>query len=419
VAKFAYRAKRGPNEVVNGTIEGQTLEEAVEKLDAMGLLPVHVEIERDGSSPAPSRKPEKKSKSAAAPEQKIKKRGRIKGSDITMFGRQLSSLIRSGVPILRALQIISEQTESHGFKTFLSEAQEEIKNGSTLSSVLVRYPKLFPPIYIAMVRTGEDSGALQETLLRVSEYRKKQEELFSKVRAAMAYPVLMATVGVGTIIFMMTFVIPKLTTLFSTMGESLPAPTRIMMQMSAALQKPLVWLVAGGVLFAIIALLRSKNKRVALWRSGLALKTPVFSDFIIKTELARFARTLELLIRSGTSILRALEITTPVASNLILRATFESAQQDLAGGGTLGASLKNSGRIPLFMTNLVAVGEESGNLDDALSEVANFYESETEEAIKIVTSLLEPIMMLVMGVAVGFIVIAMLLPMFELNLAVK
>ena len=418
--QFVYRAKKGPKEVVDGTLEAATVEEAIEKLDALGLLPVRVEEAGVKAQSEPA-KAQAKAKAAAdkAPALRKSKGGSIKSAQITMFGRQLSSLIKSGVPILKAFWIISEQTDSQRLKAFLEEAQTELRNGSPLSSVLVRYPKLFPPIYIAMVRTGEDSGTLQETLLRVSDYRRKQEELFSKVRQATAYPMLMALTGAGTILFMLSFVIPKLTTLFATMGESLPMPTRILMAVSGALKSKVFWAVAAAVTAAAVSVLRMKNERMSMFWSRTALSTPFIKDFVIKTELARFSRTLELLVHCGTPIMRAIEITTPVVENRVLREIFAKTQKDLAGGGTLGQTLKASRHIPLFMTNLVSVGEESGNLDEALGEIASFYESETEEAVKIITSLLEPLMILGMGLIVGFIVIAMLLPMFELNMAVK
>lgn len=419
--QFAYRAKKGPSDVVNGTLEAASVEEALEKLDGMGLLPVRVD--EVGASKADGAAPKKRASDSApaqaAPAPRRLKGGRIKSSQITMFGRQLSSLIKSGVPILRALWIISEQTDSVALRAFLSQAQDEIKNGSTLSSVLVRYPKLFPPVYIAMVRAGEDSGTLQETLLRVSEYRKKQEDLASKVRSASAYPALMALTGAGTILFMLAFVIPKLTTLFDRMGEALPLPTQILMAVSNALRTPPFWAGAAVLAAAVTAAVRFKSERASLFWSRAALSAPFVKDFVLKTELARFSRTLELLVRCGTPIMRAIEITAPVVENRVLRRVFEQAQKDLGGGGTLGQTLKRSRDIPLFMTNLVSVGEESGSLDDALGEIASFYEAETEEAVKTVTSLLEPLMILGMGLIVGFIVIAMLLPMFELNMAVK
>jgi len=418
--QFAYRAKKGPQENVEGLIEASSSEDAVEKLDKLGLVPIRVEEAKEGVDPAipqvlaPS--------TAARPSQPTPAgllKGKIKSQEITTFGRQLASLTRSGVPILKALWIISEQSENGRFKEFLSQAYSEIKDGKHLSEVLSRHPKLFPPIYIAMVRAGEDSGTLQETLLRVSQYRQRQEEILSKVRSAMAYPILMGITGVGTIIFMLSFVIPRLTRLFSTMGSSLPLPTRILMTVSGVFQEKLFWAVFFVVLTAAIFLLKFRAAAMKVFWSHLALRLPLIKNFVLMTELARVSRTLELLIKSGTPILKTIEIATPVFTNSVLREEFAKSRAEIEGGGSLGKGLKERKVFPLFMTNLILVGEESGRMDEALDEVACFYERETDEVIKTMTSLVEPLMVLGMGLVVGFIVIAMLLPMFELSMAVK
>ena len=425
--EFRYRAKKGPTEMVDGSVEAATVDEAVEKLDGMGLFPTHLEeVKAESPKAAPPRveETEKKSKAEpkAAPPQKPPKVSvfsRVKSSEITLFGRQLASLIKSGVPILRALWIIGEQTQNARFKLFLDTAQKDINNGKSLSGVLADHPKMFAPVYVALVRTGEDSGNLQEAMLRISDYRQRQEEIVSRVRAAMIYPAFMALVGVGTIVFMLTFVIPKLTKLFSSLGGQLPLPTRLLMKISDIFQDPWFWSAAAFVvvLTALVVKLRTESLR-QLW-SSLSLRLPGIRSFVMKAELARFSRTFELLIKSGLPILRAIEVATPVLNNRVLRKKLELAREDLTGGGSLGKSLRECGSFPLFMTNLISVSEESGKLDEAMQEIAQFYERETDETIKIMTSLMEPVMILVMGLIVGFIVMSMMLPMFELNMIVK
>jgi type II secretory pathway component PulF len=419
--RFSYEAKKGPKDRVSGVIDAATLDDAVDKLSDQGLIPVRLE---EAASSASASSAQSSSGSPGAPAEKGERRqirifSRIRSKEITLFGRQLAGLLRAGVPILKSLWVISEQSENPKMKQVLTHAQDEIRNGRTLSDVLTQYPALFPPIYIAMVRTGEDSGTLQEALLRISEYRQKQEEIFSRVRTAMAYPILMAVTGAGTVAFMLTFVIPKLSGLFSTMGGALPLPTRILMAVSGVFQNRFFWVAAGAAIFVLAALVRAKPKAMkALW-SRVSLRLPIIKGFVIKSELARLSRTLELLIKSGTPILRSIEITAPVLGNTVLSDSFAAIREEIAGGGTLGKSLRERKEFPLFMTNLILVGEEAGHLDESLSEIAQYYERETDEAIKIMTSLLEPLMILVMGVIVGFIVIAMLLPMFELNMMVK
>ena len=420
--EFIYKAKRGPTEVVDGRVDASSLDDAVDKLDQMGLLPIHLDEVTAETKKAQKAAPQAK---ASQIPQASKAPGRIRifpgvrSTEITMFGRQLASLIKSGVPILRALWIIGEQTQNPRFRQFLDTAQKDINNGKTLSNVLADHPKLFPLIYVAMVRTGEDSGNLQEAMMRISDYRQRQEEILSRVRTAMAYPALMALTGIGTIVFMLTYVIPKLTNLFSSLGSHLPLPTRILMKISSLFQSPWFWGAAGVLAFALVMVFKLRSKQMKLFWSSLSLRLPVVKSFVIKTELARFSRTFELLIKSGLPILRALEIAAPVLNNSILRKHLEKARDDLTGGGSLGKGLRDCGVFPLFMTNLISVSEESGRLDEAMQEIADFYERETDESIKIMTSLMEPLMILVMGLIVGFIVIAMMLPMFELNMIVK
>lgn len=423
MSTFRYRAKENSGNTVEGLIEALSTDEAVEKINQLGLLPVRVEETR---ASAPKQEPAKKQTAASAPSApapsgpKIKNiGGSVKSKEITAFGRQLSSLIRAGVPILRAIGVISEQSENPKFKNLLSRLHEEVKNGAPFSSALSKYPRYFPPLYLALVSAGEASGTLDKTLATITDYRQKQDEIFSRVRTAMIYPAIMALTGIGTIIFMLTFVMPRLMGIFANLGGELPLPTRILINLSHACRTGWFWGTIGAIVFSAAIFLRKKSKGQNLFLSALVLKIPVFGSFVLKAEIARFARTLELLLKSGVSILRAIENTGPVMGNVVLRNELIRCLQDLKEGGSLGKSLKKSKRFPLFMTNLLIIGEEAGKMDEALSEIALFYERETDEAIRAMTSLLEPLMILVMGLVVGFIVIAMLLPMFELNMAVK
>jgi len=423
---YHYRAKKGPSEVVEGKVEAGSVDEAVEKLDQMGLLAIHLdEAKPNGKLSKPTKEgkpikmiPKEEKRESSLPEKKALF-GRIRSTEITLFGRQLSSLIKSGVPILRALWIIQEQTENPLFRAFLKRAQQEINNGRSLSAVLAEYPKYFSPLYVAMVRMGEDSGNLQESMLRISDYRQRQEEILSRVRTAMAYPILMGLTGIGTIVFMLTFVIPKLTTLFSSLGTSLPLPTKILMRISGVFQKPELWIGAAVLSLLIVIIGRWRASQIHWLWSVASLRIPVVKGFVMKSELARFSKTFELLIKSGLPILRAIEVAVPVLGNRVYQEQMEKAKDELTGGGSLGKSLRDCGVFPMFMTNLISVSEESGKLDEAMQEIASFYERETDEQIKIMTSLMEPLMILVMGVIVGFIVMAMLLPMFELNMIVQ
>ena len=402
---YKYRAKKGPQDILEGTLEAQSQKEAVERLSQTGYLPLSVELDARASFGR------KQGARGAL--------GRIKSREITLFSRQLASLLKAGVPILRALDIIAEQSENHSLKSMLLGIRNAVKDGGTFSSALGAYPKLFSSLYLAMVRTGENSGALPQALLRIAEYRVKQEALLSRIKMSMAYPALMALVGVATIIFMFVFVMPRLMGIYGTLGQDLPLPTRILIAISSTLRHTFLWLIMGVA--GMLALIGRNLKTQAgkMFFSLLQLRLPIVGSFIVKAELSRFCATLELLIKSGTPILKALDVSIPVIENEIIKNLLRKSSKELEQGGAFGKSLKNAKLFPLFMSNLISVGEESGRLDEALSEVALSYEHDTDEGLSMMSNLLEPLMILAMGLIVGFIVVAMLLPIFEINAMVQ
>ncbi len=407
MAIYKYRAKKGTEGLVEGVIEADSEKEAIEKLSGIGHIPVFIEEKRPSEGHAPSGK--------HIPVFTAKPLGRVKFREITLFGRGLASLLKSGVHILEALNIISEQSENPHLKSILLDIHGAVKDGATLSSTLANFPRLFSPLYIAMIRTGENSGELPGALQRIADHRAKQEEILSRFRMAMAYPILMAIVGLATVIFMFTFVIPRLMGIYISMGQNLPLPTRILISMSEGIRHGWFWIILVLVAISLAAIGRTKTKAGRLSLSIFNLHLPILGNFILKTELSRFCRTLGLLIKSGLPILNAIDISIPVLRNEIIKNKLKQSYKDLEQGGSFGKSLKKSKLVPLFMSNLIIVGEESGRLDDALEEVASAYERDTDEAIKTFTSLLEPLMILGMGLIVGFIVVAMLLPIFEIN----
>jgi len=401
---YKYRAKKGPKEVVEATVEAASEKEAIEKISQGGWLPVYVEeVNRPQAGQQSGLKPPVT--------------GRIRPREVTIFSRELASLLKSGVPILNAINIILEQTDSRDFQAVLRSVYSAVKEGATFSGALKPYPKAFPSLYIAMIRAGEDSGILPDALLRIADYRLKQEEALSRFRMAMAYPLLMAVVGIGTIVFMLTFVMPRLMQIFVNMGQSLPLPTRILISISAFLKQWWFWAIAAAVVLIIRRQSRTGPAKIFLSRAMLHM--PIFGKFMLKAELSRFSRTMELLLKSGITILRAIEVAIPVIDNEIIKEQLKSSYKELEQGGSFGRSLKNSKIFPVFMTNLIIVGEESGKLTDALAEIAFSYERDTDEAMKVMMNLLEPLMILGIGLIVGFIVVAMMLPIFEINVMVR
>ncbi|MCP4650255.1 MAG: type II secretion system F family protein [PVC group bacterium] len=404
---FKYRAKKGPNDIIDSTIEADSKEEAIEKISQLGYLAMHIE------------------KTDAADAMPLSKGGLfrlgVSKKRITVFTRQLSILLKSGVPILKALGVLAEQSENNYLKAVVNEIYGEIKKGRTLSAALEGYLKIFSPLYIALVRTGENSGTLDEALFRISEYRYRQEQIISNVRTALTYPLLMAVVGVGTVVFMLMFVMPKLLKIFTRLGQDLPLPTKILIAISHFLRQGWVWVgfVLLCVAIGLIIKYGMRSKKQKLMLSALKLRLPIFGEIFLKTELARFSRTLELLLKSGIQLLNAIRVSIPTLSNEMIREALRQGYSDIERGESVGRTLKRFPVFPKFMANLVSVGEESGRLEEVLEELTNTYERETDESVKIMTNLLEPIMILIMGIIIGGIIIAMLLPVFQINVVMN
>lgn len=406
---YKYKAKKGPEDIVEGKIEALSEKSAVEKLSQAGYLPMRIELD--------IRQAREASKAAAGKPQNAPRfaRKRVNRREVTVLSRELSSLLKSGVPILKALDIIYGQSGQSGLKDILNTIRSDIKEGATLSSALLKYPAIFNPVYIALVKSGEDGGALPQALLRIAEYRLRQEEMLSRLRMALAYPVFMAAVGVATVAFMLIYVMPRIIGLFANTGQKLPLPTQILISASTALRQQGFWIILSFLIFVFIARRQLKTAPGRLFLSSFKLRFPFLGKFILKAELARFSRTLELLLKNGITILKALDIAIPVLSNDIIKNSLRQSVKDLQAGGSFGKSLKDSKLFPNFMADLIAVGEESGRLSDSLQEIADSYERDTDEQMRLMSALFEPLMILIIGSIVGFIVVAMLLPIFEIN----
>jgi len=408
---YKYIAKLGINKTVEGNFEASSQDEAIEKINELGYTPVRIkEVKAQAVSKA-----KEKNKPVSKPSVVRK----IKSHDITIFSRQLASFLKSGMPILEALNIMSEQSNNRNLQDIFKKVASEVKDGKMLSVALSKYPKVFPPLYIAMIRTGEDSGTLPEVLSGVADHKQKQEEFASRVRMALVYPALMVFVAIATIVFMFIFVMPRLTKVFYKMGVELPEITKVLISTSKFLSSSWPWILAGVGALCFIIRQRSRSKKGALAFNRFKLKLPVLGELAIKSDLARFSRTLGLLIKNGIPILKAIKIVIPTLNNEIIRQELVQGSDALKQGASFGKSLKRSTLFPAFMSNLIIMGEKSGRLEEILSEIADSYEKEVDEAMKMFATLLEPMVIIIMGLVVGVMVIAMLLPVFQINIMVR
>ncbi|MBI4436822.1 MAG: type II secretion system F family protein [Candidatus Omnitrophica bacterium] len=398
--RFAYRAKGGPREVLQGVIEAESQEAALRQLDRLGYYPLSLEETR--STPSSQTLP-------------LSFRKKISSRDITLFTRQLSDLLGSGVPLVRSLDILFRQTENESLCKVIEGIQGFVRDGGIFSQGLARHPKVFSSLYTSLVEAGEVSGALEGVLTRLADFGEKEEETRIKVAQALTYPFLICGVGLLTVIFLLTFVIPKIVGLFQDIQTTLPLPTRILMTVSHLLSS-YGWLLLIVFLIPIVLLRRGRvppGTFIALDR--MKLKIPLLGDLVRKSEIARFGRTLGTLIANGIPALRAIEVVSKTVGNQVLRQEVERAWREVREGVPLAESLAHGTQFPPFVTNMIAVGEESGSLERALFKVADAFDREVDRATKQITTLLEPFMILLVAVLVGFIVVSMLLPIFQLQ----
>ena len=412
--KFSYEAKKGPVELVKGIIEAESQSAAVDKLSRMGYIPIRVVPVKEKPFPKGAVSPAKGTLHIAKQVSGLGLSRKISSKDLTIFTEQLASLLKSRVPVFEAMSFLYEQTENTSLKRIILQSIDEIRDGKTLSQSLSQYPKVFPPLYVNMVESGEKGGVLEKTLLRLSEFRNRQEEIRAGVASALVYPAFMLIVGILSMFVLLTFVIPRMASLFSEVGQTLPLPTRILLALSSQFRN--YWYLSPVIIvLGVFIFNRIKEKEKGVL-DKFKLKLPLVGNFIKKSAIAGFARTLALLLASGIPLFQALAITIPTIENEIIKSDLELAHKGIIDGVSFEQSMKGSLWFPRFMTNMLAVGEKGGGLEEALLEIAVFYERETNRAIKVITSLLEPAIILVMGLVIGFIVFAMLLPIFQINL---
>lgn len=416
--KFLYKAKKGPTETVEGEIDAENEEAALGKISGLGLVPIKL-LSATGA-PLTSTKVEKQVHAAPAasnvkPISIDKAKVRVPHKDLNVFTRQFSILLRASVPLLKIFEILEVQAQSPKFKQVLKQIYDSLREGTSLSEALAQYPRIFSQLFVNMVNSGEISGALDKVLLQLADFSEKDAEIRSRVQSAMIYPLFLLLVGIGTIFVLLTFVMPRLMALFSDLGTQLPMITRVIMKISDFCQS--YWMIMLGVALAFGVFLRSYGLSESQRRNidKLVLKLPLFGNLVKKAETAKFLRSLELLYENGIPLYQAVAIATKTVSCIPLRDELAKVPSRLEGGMTLAKSLEQISYLSIFVTNMVSVGEESGQLGTAVRETATFYEQETNQFIKIATSLIEPALILGIGLVIGLLVIGMLLPIFEIH----
>ena len=358
-----------------------------------------------------------KAAKAASPEMNVRRwvGGRVKADDVAVATRQLAVLVNAGIPLVDALTALVEQVDHERLKRVLSAVKQRVNEGSSLADALGQHPKAFSNLYVNMIRAGESSGALDVVLFRLADFTESQARLRSKVLGTLTYPAAMVIIGAAVMGILFTVVIPKITKIFEDTKVVLPWTTRILLGVANFMHDwwwAMILLLAAGI-YGFVRWRRTEAGR-ARWDIWV-LDAPIFGSLIRQVAVARFSRTLATLLKSGVPLLTALDIVRNIVGNTRLAAVIEEARESIKEGESIAAPLKRSGEFPPLVYHMIAIGEKSGELEDMLGNVANAYDSQVETKIAALTSLLEPIMIVVMGVAVAFIVFSILMPILQIN----
>jgi general secretion pathway protein F len=409
---YQYKGYRNDGGAATGIIDAESPKVARGKLRKVGVFPT--DMVEQGSATVGSTTGISGRSSAG-----IGRSPALSTTEVAMMTRQLATLLVAGLPLVEALGVMVDQTEKKSVKSLMADIREEIRGGASYSAVLGGYPREFSQIYVHMVRAGEASGALDQILFRLSEFLEKQLALKHKVTNAILYPALMLIVGVSVLFFLMTFVVPKITAVFTSLKQALPWPTVVLMGISHFLAD--YWAVILGGVGLIVWVVRRALKTEAgqITADRWLLKVPLIGEVARMVAISRLTSTLATMLASGVQLLDAMDVAKRVMNNRVLEYAVEGARQNIREGETIAEPLKRSGEFPALVTHMIAVGERSGEMEEMLRRIGHIYDGEVDRVITRFTSLLEPIMILVMGVLVFFIVVAILLPIFEMGQMVR
>ena len=398
MATFAFKARTRQGEILQDQIEGPDKMAVASQLRQQGLMVIDVKEQGVGQ------------KDILEPFKKVK------SGDLVVFTRQFATMINAGLPIVRSLYVLSEQTENPKLKEVVTLVRKDVEAGLALSESLEKHPKVFSKLYVEMVRAGEIGGILDGVLLRIADQLEDDQELRRKVKSAMTYPVVVLVLAVLAASFMLIFIVPIFARMFEDLGGTLPLPTRVAMGVSGVLTSIFGVFVYGGLIGGVVFFLRWKNtENGRKWWGRLSLKLPAkIGDVIQKVALARFARTLGTLSAAGVPILQAIEITATSSGNWVVENALLKTREAIREGIPIYKPLETEPVFPPMVTRMIAVGEETGDLDGMLTKIAEFYESEVDATVKALTSIIEPLMIVVVGGIVGGIIVAMYLPMFKI-----
>lgn len=396
---YIYKAKDAAGKIYQGTIESGSPSAAAQNLIGRGWVPVLIS-------------PKSEDRGIFSFLEKIKGVG---SGEKVVFTRQLATMIAAGLPVTQSLDILRKQAKDRRMREIIEETMHNVESGGTLSNSLARYPEVFNRVYVNLIKAGEASGGLDKMLLRLAENEEKSATFNSKVKGALVYPAIVILVMAVVFVVMMTFVVPKLVTMYRDLGTDLPLPTKILIGISELFTQR--WWLLLMILAAVVFLYRYILSTAEGVRkiAELSFRVPIVGNLKKSTELAEFSRTLGLLVSAGLPILDSLSIVSEAIDNVIFREALKSASKQVERGVNLSVPLREDGNFPPILYQMVSVGEETGKLDEVLMKVSEFFENESETSVRNLTVALEPLIMVVLGVVVGALVIAIILPIYKLT----
>lgn len=420
MATFNYVAMDKAGKEVKGNVEAEAVSAAVSRVRELGFFPTKVtERKERGIGPAARTSAKGKGKGKATGLQiniRLPGSSGVSTTQITLFTRQMSTLLDAGLPLLRGLNILSGQLKPGVFRDTLEKVSEDVEGGSTFSEALSKFPKIFNNLYVNMVKAGEAGGVLETTLTRLAEFGEKEQSLKGKIKSAMVYPIFVMTAAGGIVTFLVTFILPTFAEMFADMGANLPGLTKGLISVSEMLRKQWYIPIGAFVLMIIIFRIINSRKQGKYVIDKTKLKIPIFGTIVQRVSISRFARTLGTLITSGVPILQALTITRETSGNEVVARSLINVHDRIREGENMAPPLAEARVFPAVVTSMVEVGEETGSLDTMLSKIANTYDEEVDRGIAAMVSIIEPLMLIVLGAIVGTIVISLFLPLIQLGM---
>ncbi|MBI3321080.1 MAG: type II secretion system F family protein [Candidatus Omnitrophica bacterium] len=398
MSTFAYVVKDKTGKTHSGTLETSSRNELIEQLWKREFVVLSIEERSQAKS-------------------SVLKVGqpKVRSDQLVIFSRQLATMVDSGIPIAQALEVLADQMDDRNFRHILKKVRDDIETGSSLSEAISRHPRVFSDFFMNMLRAGESSGRLDEILDRVAAYLEKVSIIQGKVKASLFYPAFVSILAFGITTFLLVVIVPKFKEIFTTLGGQLPLPTQVLLNLSEFMKKYLVYEIIFCIVAATLLRLYINTAGGRFWFDRMTLKIPVIGKLLQKVVIARFSRTLATLVKSGVPILSSLEIVAKTSGNKVVEATVMSARASIKEGENIADPLSHSKVFPPMVTRMISVGEKTGELEKMLTKIADFYESEVDAAITALTSLIEPMVIAVLGVIIGGIVIALFLPIFKLT----